>query len=583
MSGSGNAQYSIRVEYDLTRYDKAVEKLEANIAYYDGLIATLQPGSTERALAELERLGIQKRLDWLNANQPTEPVISAWCADYQPSLTGEVATIEIPDERGTILIRPGDTTHGTADGQMFPAVAQTPEQIFFNLAMLPAVQLRLPGYRSGTITEIDYEAHLCNLDLDLEYSSAQSTPINEVFSLSNVPIQYMICNSHAFSVGDSVVVEFQNRSWSQPRVIGFMNNPQQCGVQYLLIVAKAKHLSGGSFVSMDDCCIVWDVPAGAMATNIPADAGGTPLTFPCLYSDTAYWRSIAAALTTQNLYLATRDVGWPTDPDLWPINTPISLPDYCHDSWHWYDTDDYHQYHSYQWDRLFHDLVPGGTICSFEDITESDPSAFGENWVVGVLYQEYLLADLTTPIGPMGQILGRYGNRWHLGDTGDPGHEICWNSQWTPDEDPPGDYIDIFKVSPKYGGRVIFQVFCRVQDHQRESTVFNPTNSCGGGIHYGDISIQYFYRINLIASAVMKKFDAVNYVGDGGSGETRSPGLESALCDLLIYQAARHGITLTKTDPAWDELAIENVAGQNVWHFDTPDYSFSDFVGYVYE
>jgi predicted transglutaminase-like cysteine proteinase len=46
--------------------------------------------------------------------------------------------------------------------------------------------------------------------------------------ITNVDIEYMTCNAAAFVNGDYVVVEFTNQDWDDPKVIGFVNNPEPC-------------------------------------------------------------------------------------------------------------------------------------------------------------------------------------------------------------------------------------------------------------------------------------------------------------------------------------------------------------------
>ena len=49
--------------------------------------------------------------------------------------------------------------------------------------------------------------------------------------LDSVPIEYMTCNAGAFADGDRVVVEFTSQKWAQPKVIGFIENPQSCDLE----------------------------------------------------------------------------------------------------------------------------------------------------------------------------------------------------------------------------------------------------------------------------------------------------------------------------------------------------------------
>jgi predicted transglutaminase-like cysteine proteinase len=46
--------------------------------------------------------------------------------------------------------------------------------------------------------------------------------------LTDVTVDYMMCDRDAFSVGDEVIVQFTGQSWGSPKVIGFSDNPKQC-------------------------------------------------------------------------------------------------------------------------------------------------------------------------------------------------------------------------------------------------------------------------------------------------------------------------------------------------------------------
>jgi predicted transglutaminase-like cysteine proteinase len=50
--------------------------------------------------------------------------------------------------------------------------------------------------------------------------------------LEEVTIEYMSCHSWAFEDGDRVIVEFENQDFSQPKVIGFIDNPNHCGADF---------------------------------------------------------------------------------------------------------------------------------------------------------------------------------------------------------------------------------------------------------------------------------------------------------------------------------------------------------------
>ena len=153
----------------------------------------------------------------------------AWCADLTEQATGSVATLEIPGESDLILIKPGAPAPVAADGALVAREMQTPEQVFWNAAVLPGWQKHLPTYRWGTITAIDLGADTCDLDLAPARSSAQGLDVNQSTALANVPVVYMTCNAAAFEIGSRVVVEFINQDWTRPRVIGFVDHPRACG------------------------------------------------------------------------------------------------------------------------------------------------------------------------------------------------------------------------------------------------------------------------------------------------------------------------------------------------------------------
>ncbi|HMN55658.1 MAG TPA: hypothetical protein PKE15_00290 [Ottowia sp.] len=152
----------------------------------------------------------------------------AWCADYTEGAGGYVATIDIKGEGDHVLIAPGARWLAPSDGVLSPTDLMSPEQAFFNYAILPGWQKFKPTYRTGTITALDYDAHTASVTLGPETSSAQRLGINQAASLSAVPVDYMTCGAGAFEVGDDVVVEFQGRDWRYPRVIGFVDNPRWC-------------------------------------------------------------------------------------------------------------------------------------------------------------------------------------------------------------------------------------------------------------------------------------------------------------------------------------------------------------------
>jgi len=215
------------------------------LAAASGRVQTLEAG---RAVLVFRALAIEQRQQALGT-APPDPVQRAWCADYTESLTGEVATVELPDEATTgqfltwrrLLIRPGydgaATYSAERDGQLHHRVGQSPEQAFLNAALLPGVQRWRPQYRVGTLTSVDTQSHTCSLTLQSEESSADGLIIDPPtlqYAFTDVPIRYMECNADAFSAGDRVLIEFQGRDWKRPRVIGFESEPKLCPNRFSL-------------------------------------------------------------------------------------------------------------------------------------------------------------------------------------------------------------------------------------------------------------------------------------------------------------------------------------------------------------
>jgi len=231
--------------------DQAVDSAaEDEIPDVEALLVELSQVSAQIQSIDVRIAMLQGRI--LQAKQrrtmlqsiPADPQQSAWCADFTEDLTGEVGTVDLPGE-GTVgefltwrrvIVRPG---YGGAasyaagrDGQMHFREGQSPEQAFFNAAILPGWQKWMPLHRIATITAIDKAASTCVIGIQSEDSSAQNLNIDQWWQLSqaNVPIEYMDCNAAPFEVGDRVLVEFQGQRWDQPRVIGFESNPRPCDV-----------------------------------------------------------------------------------------------------------------------------------------------------------------------------------------------------------------------------------------------------------------------------------------------------------------------------------------------------------------
>lgn len=151
-----------------------------------------------------------------------------WCVDLTENASGMVATAEVPGEPNKVLIAPGGREPTNDDGRLLSRELMTGPQAFFNAAILPGWQKFKPDYRTGTITSVNRTAHTAGVQLDDLRSSAAGLGVNQAELLSDVPVEYMTCQSVVFSIGDKVVVQFSGRDWDSPKIIGFVKEPKQC-------------------------------------------------------------------------------------------------------------------------------------------------------------------------------------------------------------------------------------------------------------------------------------------------------------------------------------------------------------------
>jgi len=193
-------------------------------------------GKLELALLPLKGEKAARTKDqnyWTGIN--TQEIKQAWCVDLTENASGTVGVLEIPGEGNIVLIKAGGAAPTLSDGRLRAREVQSPEQVYFNAAILPGWQKFKPTYRRGVITALDLDADLASVTLTDDRSSAQGLGINLVTSLDAVPVEYMACNAKAFDMGDACVVQFINQDWAQPKVIGFVSNPKPCLPQYIYV------------------------------------------------------------------------------------------------------------------------------------------------------------------------------------------------------------------------------------------------------------------------------------------------------------------------------------------------------------
>lgn len=213
----------------------------------------------------LKRRALIKSGELLEDLTVTDKDVSAWCADLTENLSGEVGTVEVPGESTNIQIQPGyegNAAYSQArDGQLTPTMTMTPAQAYFNLAVLPGWQKWKPTFRYGTITETDGET--CTVTLDAAGKSSQQTlVINQTATLSGVEFEYMECDGAAFSVGDEVLIKFEDQNWATPKVVGFKENPKPCNICCFVVSA----VTGGT-----TSYIIYDINKQALASLLNPD------------------------------------------------------------------------------------------------------------------------------------------------------------------------------------------------------------------------------------------------------------------------------------------------------------------------
>jgi|GEM_PF-2036470 hypothetical protein len=242
-----------------------IKKLQVEMAELSGA-AQLSELKASELIAE--NLSVLKRRAQLEA-VPEGRELELWCADYTLNLSGDVGLVDVNDEGGQgLVIQPGfsgDAAYSAQrDGALFPNIAQSGPQVFFNAAILPGVQRWLPRYRVGEITRL--QADVCTVRLGEAKSSAQDLPINEAETLVDIPIVYMDCNGSAFKIGDRVLVRF---TASGPLVIGFEMEPVPCSLfGFVFEPAKYDGTVGTQYVAQKE------------TYGEPFESSGTPINPP---------------------------------------------------------------------------------------------------------------------------------------------------------------------------------------------------------------------------------------------------------------------------------------------------------------
>ena len=332
ISDLGDGQYRVMVLHDVETATLLYYRLLDAIALVDQTIA-LEQAKGENADADriavlkLRRAALQKEADRINEIASLDHEIIAWCADYSEGLTGEIGTIDIAtDPENGVNIRPAyedSAAYSLArDGDLTPFLTMPPASAMLNYCLAPAIQKWRPTYRYGTISSIDHDQDTCSVALESAFSRPDRIGLNPNASLSDVPIEYMSCNSVAFEVGDAVIVEWRPyHNSGQPTVIGFKSNPQPCASGPYIVV----RIYPATWYNERKHIVIWDVGRNDYAEHELLDG----ITWPASWSEVEDFHDIISAVGDGPIW-ANRDEGGETDHDFL-YSDPVVVPE-CGDS-----------------------------------------------------------------------------------------------------------------------------------------------------------------------------------------------------------------------------------------------------------
>jgi hypothetical protein len=166
---------------------------------------------------------------------------TVWSADYAPDLEitdSEVGTLEVMGDEREIVLLPAQNQfrawEGATDGDLTPVIAHAPMEWLLSTCLVTGWQRYLPTYRFATVLAIIDQDRLSVALIEPKkslYGDVDVTPLNADQSpvvYTDVPCRYLDCHTVAFSVGDEVVVHYQNQNPATPEVIGFRRQPPPC-------------------------------------------------------------------------------------------------------------------------------------------------------------------------------------------------------------------------------------------------------------------------------------------------------------------------------------------------------------------
>ena len=239
------------------------KELSAAAAAYAVRVRKVQAATQAIEQLKAERMARDSRIaviDALLAEDAARPDIAVWCASYSEGIDGTVTTMEVPGdwredeatlktvvlyendparrktvayEEHSLNIRPAGVA-STVTGDLVYAEGMSDAAVAYNLAMEPGHLRWKPLWRYGTLTA-DAENDRCSLTLlspnparRITECDSANLPLDEVVTLTGVPVYYPPCHGSVFKTGDEVLVLFDGQDRDHPKVIGFRREPKQC-------------------------------------------------------------------------------------------------------------------------------------------------------------------------------------------------------------------------------------------------------------------------------------------------------------------------------------------------------------------
>lgn len=285
--------------------DAQLARIEAAVGAYIAAVQALPPGApqpdtaaytaelkafaalkTENAPLRLKIVAVKfdrgnavKRYDYWFTFQPLI-TRQAWTVTHYltSSLIHDDLALSVPYESieidGTpaLIVLSGDPFSAVSAPERSRVVARqtmSPEQAFFNAAILPGWQKFKPTYRWGTVTGVNFDDDTIDVELAPTSSTGQRLEINQADNLAAVPLFYP-GNVYAFAVADRVVVQFLSQDWNSPRVIGFLDTPRNGRITFSYGYAVNAFSSVLSFESFGA-----GLGSGSVDRHAPATGGAT--------------------------------------------------------------------------------------------------------------------------------------------------------------------------------------------------------------------------------------------------------------------------------------------------------------------